>query len=697
MIEKRERLPYSGRTWRGVLALLLGLSVVAMPVAAHAASMTPRTLHAPRTSTAASITKAFLITAASYNAWNPDTQPAPRDNGGAPFPSSTRMVGIFFQYSSANVNHDTYRLSLTTSSGTEIGLGKLHTFTAASGGQALLLPLDDGYTLTSGSYKAVLSINGGGATTLPWTVSGRASSNAVPAAVTITTSFLITQKSFNQWDPNAGGDPVADTSRVFPAADRSVGVYFIYNGAKPGKDTFQFKLFGPAGEAIGVGKVHTFTSAATNQALLLPVDNGVTLTSGAYKAVLLINGSNALTFTWTITGASTAPTAVPVVPVGTVVPSVPCKATSLEQVVACVEPSVLRVDVRLKDGEAQGTAFVIRVDSSGTYLLTNRHVIEGASPATTKVIAPDGTTTYPVTAILANTGKPGTAGDLAIIKIGPTKLRPLAFGNSSTLVAGQTVASIGYGLAFELAGPPSVTEGIVSAVNRNLNDGYGAVWIQHQSTINHGNSGGPLLDLTGAVVGVNTLSIDQLPNDKGSNEPVQGVFFAIPANNAQKVASGLVAQLQGEIGSIPRNTAPPYTPFKTDHFTLSLPSDWIINRAKAKDPFATSRDQLVQILPNTLDIGVAPSTTTLHRVLTDLAATPGKIKKITFAPVAVGAMHGVEALATFTDKSYTFDIVALPNVHAGHMYVLASFLDPQATTRDHTQYKAVVQSLQGAN
>jgi len=222
----------------------------------------------------------------------------------------------------------------------------------------------------------------------------------------------------------------------------------------------------------------------------------------------------------------------------------PCNAPNLQRVVSCVEPSVLRVDVHLSNAEAQGTSFVYRVDATGTYLLTNKHVVEGGSAEGTQLISPDGKTTYKVLGILANNASSGTAGDLAIIHIGPTALRPLAFGDSDTLAQGQTVASIGYGLAFQLGGPPSVTEGIVSAVGRDLNDGFGPVWIQHQSTINHGNSGGPLLDLKGNVVGVNTLGIDQLPGEKGGNEPVQGVFFAIPSNRAQLIANRLIATME---------------------------------------------------------------------------------------------------------------------------------------------------------
>ncbi len=228
-----------------------------------------------------------------------------------------------------------------------------------------------------------------------------------------------------------------------------------------------------------------------------------------------------------------------------------CAAASLQGAVTCVENSVLRLDVLTGGSESQGTGFVIQNDSTGTYVLTNKHVAEGGTPRTLTVKAPDGKTTYKVLAIAEDPGKTGTPADLAVIKLQPSNLRALAWGDSERLQVGQTVASIGYGLAFELGGPPSVTEGIVSALHRDLGDGFGPVWIQHQSTINHGNSGGPLVDLSGDVVGVNTLSIDQLPNASGNGqEPVQGVFFAIPSNTAQQVAIGLIGKLRhGAVGA----------------------------------------------------------------------------------------------------------------------------------------------------
>src|SRR5437764_5682152 len=101
-------------------------------------------------------------------------------------------------------------------------------------------------------------------------------------------------------------------------------------------------------------------------------------------------------------------------------------------------------------------------------------------------------------------------------------------------------------------------QAVVSAVGRDLGDGFGPVWIQHQSTINHGNSGGPLLDMDGNVVGVNTLSMDHL----SSGESVQGIFFAIPADLAQSVAAKLIGQLQGTSATALHVTQPRASRFK---------------------------------------------------------------------------------------------------------------------------------------
>jgi S1-C subfamily serine protease len=300
-------------------------------------------------------------------------------------------------------------------------------------------------------------------------------------------------------------------------------------------------------------------------------------------------------------------------------------------VVACDEPSVLRVDAQVSEGEVQGSAFVVRSDSTGTYLLTNRHVIEGATPDQTRLIAPDGRITYPVLAILANKAKSGTAGDLAVIKIRPTSLHPLPFAHMADVAAGEPVASIGYGMAFQLAGAPSVTEGIVSAVGRDLGDGFGPVWIQHQSTINAGNSGGPLLAMDGHVVGVNTLSMDQL----ASGQSVHDMFFAIPANLAQSTAARLIAQLQNPTATLLRATQSRASRVGTAFYTLPLPAGWISSRLSRSQPVLFSRDQLVQVQLGTSATRNRLSTAGLHQMISRLVAVVDGVY-VMLAPLSKG-------------------------------------------------------------
>jgi S1-C subfamily serine protease len=121
------------------------------------------------------------------------------------------------------------------------------------------------------------------------------------------------------------------------------------------------------------------------------------------------------------------------------------------------------------------------------------------------------------------------ANDLAVAKIDASKLPVAELGNSDDLKVGQTVIAIGN--PFGLAGGPSVTVGVVSALNRHiLAERVYENLIQTDASINPGNSGGPLLDLTGRVVGINTANIPG----------AQGIGFAIPINTAKAVLEDIV-------------------------------------------------------------------------------------------------------------------------------------------------------------
>jgi putative serine protease PepD len=174
-------------------------------------------------------------------------------------------------------------------------------------------------------------------------------------------------------------------------------------------------------------------------------------------------------------------------------------------------------------GEAQGSGFVY--DGAG-HVITNEHVVEGANSVSIRFW---NGAAYKATVVGTD---PST--DLAVLKVNaPTSmLHPIALGNSSALQVGQTVVAIGspYGLE------ETTTQGIVSALHREMTalNGFAiADSIQTDAAINHGNSGGPLLNLSGQVVGINS----QIKSDTGENT---GIGFAIPSNTVKSIVTQLL-------------------------------------------------------------------------------------------------------------------------------------------------------------
>lgn len=166
---------------------------------------------------------------------------------------------------------------------------------------------------------------------------------------------------------------------------------------------------------------------------------------------------------------------------------------------------------RSQVAEGMGSGMILNEDG---YVLTNNHVIEGAQSV--KVIFNNG---KEVNAKVVNSDP---SHDVAVVKItDDVKMPGIAeLGTSSTLQIGESVVAIGNPLGKEFLG--SVTSGIVSAVNRNLGE-KDIPYIQTDAAINNGNSGGPLLNSKGQVIGINTAKIDTT----GTNN-VDGMGFAIP-------------------------------------------------------------------------------------------------------------------------------------------------------------------------
>lgn len=204
-------------------------------------------------------------------------------------------------------------------------------------------------------------------------------------------------------------------------------------------------------------------------------------------------------------------------------------------VVARVTPAVVTVINNLGNGfngansTGSGSGAIISPDG---YIITNHHVIDGYSEL--EVVLYDGST-RPATLVGDD-----PLMDLALLKIEGSVPGYLTLGNSDALRQGETVIAIGSPLG-EFKN--SVTVGVVSALHRTLSTDAPEDLIQTDAAINSGNSGGPLLNMQGEIVGINTLVF----RDQGvGSVRIEGLGFAVPANIARRVSEQIIATGQVE-------------------------------------------------------------------------------------------------------------------------------------------------------
>ncbi|WP_205751830.1 S1C family serine protease [Cryptosporangium phraense] len=214
--------------------------------------------------------------------------------------------------------------------------------------------------------------------------------------------------------------------------------------------------------------------------------------------------------------------------------------TSLAGIAKIVQPSVVTVVIRSASGNGNGSGFVI--DDKG-YVLTNNHVAApAAAGGTLRVVFSDGSS------VAASIVGRDAGSDVAVLKISKDDLKPVKFGDSDKIAIGDPTVAFGSPLGLA----DTVTSGIVSAVDRPVRTGGESgqsqgnedsafmAAIQTDAAINPGNSGGPLVDGAGRVIGVNS-AIAALPSQSGSSGGNIGIGFAIPINQAKRVAEQIIA------------------------------------------------------------------------------------------------------------------------------------------------------------
>lgn len=177
---------------------------------------------------------------------------------------------------------------------------------------------------------------------------------------------------------------------------------------------------------------------------------------------------------------------------------------------------------------AAGSGFVI---SDNGYILTNYHVIKGASSI--KVAFMDGTN-YDATLVGGE-----SENDIAVLKINASGLSPVVLGNSDNVQVGEQVVAIGNPLG-ELT--YSMTQGIISAKDRSITMSDGTVMnmLQTDTAINNGNSGGPLFDMYGQVIGITSAKLSNSAT-AGSGATIEGLGFAIPINDIKGMVEDIIA------------------------------------------------------------------------------------------------------------------------------------------------------------
>ena len=258
------------------------------------------------------------------------------------------------------------------------------------------------------------------------------------------------------------------------------------------------------------------------------------------------------------------------------------EAQQVTEAVRRVRPSVVRIRTRSAGGSGVGTGIVVE----DGLIVTNEHVLTG-DPHPTITLA-DG---RDVTGQMLDAD---AAVDIALIRVDVSGLTPATWGDSDALQPGDRLIAIGYALGASTftSGEPTVTSGIFSGRREFL----GQTYVQTDTPINHGNSGGPLINIKGEVIGVNRLVVGRT-----ADLQAQGLNLSIPSNVVRRLVPVLKdrSPVSGPVAGAAGRTATP-TQLQTYHngkynYSIQYPASWKVNDSDPAQVEITGEDGLIGI------------------------------------------------------------------------------------------------------
>ena len=319
---------------------------------------------------------------------------------------------------------------------------------------------------------------------------------------------------------------------------------------------------------------HVTLPKRATRSLILPLTLAAVLGGGvAAAAVVAVGGTNGSSTPATVTVGAAAITSsgTPAVAVTSTPVTAPAAAAAGAKTVAQIYREAAPGVVRVTQAQGQGSGFVI--DSEG-HILTNAHVVDGAGPVFVSFSNED--------RVQATIVGKDDSTDTALLKVTESAdaLRPLALGTSTSVDVGDPVVAIGNPFGLDR----TITSGIVSAVARQIKAPNGFPInnaLQTDAAINHGNSGGPLLNMQGQVIGINSQIADS-----GIDANV-GVGFAIPIDMVKQIASDL--QKNGKVTHAWLGVAlSPIDPTLADEVQLAADKGAMVQTVQPGSPAATA-------------------------------------------------------------------------------------------------------------